>query len=164
MKNDVLVVLALLIGSLALTSCGKIEDPQFRRFEGFGLKHFDFNQPTVGFNVAFYNPNNFGVSVKEAAFDLYVDTVYLGKFTQSNEIAVTPEAEFKIPMEGQVSWAKAINSSLPKLAGKEVDIKADGAVKIGKAGVFISKSLNYKGRHKLDLDLIKNPAAAGFLK
>ena len=34
-------------------------------------------------------------------------------------------------------------------------------IKVGKAGVFITKDINYSGRHRLDSTLLKNPAAAG---
>ncbi len=145
-----------------LTSCDRVQDPQFRRLEHFGLKSLGLQQAVVGFSATYFNPNKFGVSVKEAALDFYVDSIYLGKFIQPDAITVNPGSEFSIPMEGKISWQQAISSNLQKLAGKEVLVKANGSVKVGKAGVFISKDINYQGRHTLDLNLLKNPAAAGF--
>ena len=153
----------LLLGLVMLTGlrCGKVEEPQFRRLENFGVRKLDLQQAQIGFDATFFNPNRFGVAVKEAVFDIYVDSTYFGKFTQPAEIAVNPEAFFSVPMEGSVSWQQALRSEWKNRIGKEVLLKANGVVKVGKAGVFITRNLNYQGKHKLDMDLLKNPAGAG---
>lgn len=155
--------LALLLSAGILASCGKVEEPKFQRLDNFSIKKLELQQATIGFNAKFFNPNNFGVSVKEAAFDVYADSIYIGKFLQPEQVAVNPAAQFSIPMEGNIPWQKLLNSKLKDLAGKEVLLKANGAVKIGKGGVYITKNLNYEGMQKLDMGLLKNPAeAAGF--
>lgn len=143
-------------------ACGKLEEPQFRRLENFGVRKMDLRQAVIGFDATFSNPNRFGVSVKEADLDIYVDSFYLGKFIQSKEITVQPETEFSIPLEGTLSLQQALQSEWKQKLGKEVLLKANGVVKVGKAGVFITKKVNYQGRRKLDMDLLKNPAGAGF--
>ena len=133
-----------------------------KSLENFGIKKIGLEQATIGFNATFLNPNSFGLMVKEADLDIYADSVYLGKFTQPQEIAVQPGSEFSIPLEGMVTLQQILTSEWKSLAGKDVLLKATGAVKAGKAGVFITKAIAYKGRHKLDINLIKNPAGAGF--
>jgi hypothetical protein len=54
-----------------------------------------------------------------------------------------------------------MNLGLENKMGKEVQVRADGSVRVGKAGVYVTKDIDYKGRHLLDLNLIKNPAGAG---
>lgn len=155
-----LPLFALLI-CLVLASCGKIEDPEFRRLDNFGVRKLGLRESTVGFNASYYNPNQFGVSVKEAVFDIYVDSVYLGKFTQPQQVEVSEKSEFSIPLEGTISLEKALNMNIPSLVGRTVLLRANGSVKLGKAGVFINRKIDYKGQHKLDETLIKNPAGAG---
>ena len=155
-----------LIGSIAIlgitiSSCGKVEEPQFRRLDDFGIRKLGIQESTVGFSAVYFNPNNFGVSVKEAVLDVYLDSAYLGKFTQPQVVAVDNKAEFAIPLEAKISLQNAMNLGLERKLGKEVSVRADGSVKVGKAGVFVTKDINYKGRHVLDMNLIKNPAAAG---
>ena len=161
MKKHFPIILMVFVFIVVLSSCGRVKDPEFRRLDQFGIRSMDFQQATIGFSATYINPNNFGVRVKEAVLDFYVDSIYVGKFVQPNLIEVNPGTEFSIPMEGKVSWRDAVNSNLKKLAGKEVLVKANGAVKVGKAGVFITKDINYQGKHTLDLNLLKNPAAAG---
>lgn len=129
--------------------------------DNFGVKNVSLQTATIGFQMTYFNPNNFGVAVKEADIDLYVDSIYLGKFVQPQLVDVGSTAEFSIPMEGSISWKEVIKSNLHKQAGKEVLVRANGSVKVGKAGVFVNKDIKYAGRHTLDLDLLKNPAGAG---
>lgn len=154
--------LLLLVISVSFTSCGKLEEPQFRRVDSFGIKKLGLTETVVGFNTTYYNPNNFGVTVKEAVVDVYVDSLYLGKFNQPEPISVQNKAEFSIPLEGTISLGKALQYDIASMVGKEAHIKTNGSVKVGKAGVFVIKNINYSGRHRLDADLLKNPAKAGF--
>ncbi|MGV3658108.1 MAG: LEA type 2 family protein [Chitinophagaceae bacterium] len=147
---------------MLLASCGKVQQPEFRSLDNFGVKNVSLQEATIGFEMTYFNPNNFGVAVKEADIDVYVDSVYMGKFTQPQLVDVGSSAEFSIPMEGRISWREAIRSNLHKRAGKEVQVRAEGTVKVGKGGVFVNKDIRYSGHHTLDLELLKNPAGAGF--
>ncbi len=153
--------LLLLVISVSFTSCEKLEEPQFRRVDGFGIKKLGLTETVVAFNTTYYNPNNFGVTVKEAVVDVYVDSLYLGKFNQPEPISVQNKAEFSIPLEGTITLGKALQYDIASMVGKEADIKANGSVKVGKAGVFVTKNITYSGRHRLDANLLKNPAKTG---
>lgn len=161
MNSNYIKLSLLLIIITSIQACGKVENPKFKRLDAFGIRKIDMQNVVVGFNAAFFNPNNFGVNVKEAAFDIYADSLYLGKFVQPRETIVHAGSEFSIPMEGTISLQQALGKWKGML-GKEVLLKGTGDVKVGKAGVFVSKKLDFQGRHKLDMNLLKNPAGAGF--
>lgn len=137
----------------ALSACANIREPEFRRFGSFGVKTFGLQNVDIDFKVTYFNPNSFGVSVKEAVADLYVDSVYLGKFNQYQEVAVEKLAEFSIPLSGSISLAEALKLKTGDLSNREFFVRAHGSVKVGKAGVFILKPFNYSGKHKVDLKL-----------
>jgi LEA14-like dessication related protein len=145
-----------------LSSCTDIKDPQFRRLEDFGLRKVNFISADIGLNVVYYNPNSFGVTAKETAVDVYVDSIYLGKFIQPQATEVSKNAEFIIPLVGKVDIASALKLNRKDLLKRDILLRANGNIKVGKAGVFITKDINYSGRHRLDSALLKNPAAAGF--
>ncbi len=159
MKKPILIIVVCL---LVLASCSKIVEPTFKRIDGFGLKKLGLTETVVGFNIAFFNPNNFGLTVKKTAIDVYVDSVLLGRFTQPQETNVAKKSEFVIPLQGAVSLGRALELNLPSLIGKEVFVQAIGNVRVGKAGVYVTKDVKYAGRHVLDVNLTKNPARAGF--
>lgn len=146
MKN----VLVIFITTLLLTSCAKIQEPQFRRVENFELKKMGLEETVIDFKARFFNPNGFGVAVRDATFNVYVNNIYLGKFNQTNEVNVEKNADFSIPLEGKLSMQEALNIDWQTVIGKEVLIKADGNVKVGKGGLFITKDFSYEGKQVVD--------------
>lgn len=140
----------LLIACIVFTGCKKIQNPEFRRIDHLGIKNWSFQQVTVGFSITYFNPNNFGVSVKEAEADVYLDSTYLGKFTQDSTVDVRGISEFSIPFSGNISLQTALSMNLDSLAYKEVLLKADGSVRVGKAGIYVTRPVHYEGMHRLD--------------
>jgi LEA14-like dessication related protein len=147
-----LILLSSLV-LVVLTGCRKIQDPQFRRLEEFGVKSFGIEKIDLGFKVTYFNPNNFGINVKEAGADFYIDSVYMGKFTQDLDVEVGKNSEFSIPFSGSVPLSTALKLKLNDLANRELFVQANGSVKVGKAGVYITKPFTYSGKHKVDFKL-----------
>ena len=139
--------------TILFSGCTKIQDPQFRRLDDFGVKSFGIEKIDLRFKVTYFNPNNFGVNVKEAGADFYIDSVYMGKFTQDLDVEVGKNSEFSIPFSGSVPLATALKLKMNDLASRELLVQANGSVKVGKAGVYITKPFNYSGKHKVDLKL-----------
>jgi LEA14-like dessication related protein len=136
-----------------LASCSKVEPPQFRKIGAFQVKKLGFQQADIGLSVTYFNPNNFGVTVKEAAVDVYLDTVYMGKFVQPQEVQVDKKADFSIPLEGGIPLSKALQLNFKDALDQEIKVKAMGTVRVGKAGVYITRDINYEGKHKVDIRL-----------
>ena len=136
-----------------MSACGKIKDPEFRRLESFGVKSFSPEKVDIGFRVTYYNPNNFTVSVKEAATEVYIDSVYMGKFTQDQVVEVGKQGEFSLPLSGSVPLATALKLKINDLSNRSLLIQATGSVKVGKAGIYITRPFTYSGQHKVDLKL-----------
>jgi LEA14-like dessication related protein len=139
----------LFLSMVLFASCKKVKEPEFRRLENFKVKDFGFSEVTIGLNVTYYNPNGFKVSVKEAAIDVYIDSVYLGKFTQDSPVQVSQNAEFSIPVTGLVPTATALKLNFKDIDSREILLEARGSVRVGKGGIFVNKDINYSGHHKL---------------
>ena len=134
---------------LFLASCSNIKNPEFRKVEQFRVKNVGLQEVTVAFNVSFFNPNNFGVTVKDAVADIYMDSVFLGKFSQDSLIYVNRKADFSIPLSGKISLGTALKLDLRNIGERKVFIKADGTARVGKAGIFVNKDFDYEGSHGL---------------
>ena len=145
-----MIIPVLLLGLISFTGCGDIKDPEFRRVENFGVKGLGLSHANIGFTITYYNPNGFGVTVKEAETNIYMDSIYLGKFTQDSAINVSKEAEFSIPFSGAIALRTALNLDLESLGRRDILLKADGSAKVGKAGIYINTPIHYQGWHRLD--------------
>ena len=146
MKMKTLLPLFALV---VLASCTKPKEPEFKRLESFKVKKLGLQEITIGFAVTYYNPNKFGVGIKEGEADIYLDSVFLGKFTQDNEISVSGNSDFSIPLSGTIPIQKALQLNLQDIGNREILVRADGAVKVVKSGITVRKPFNYQGRHKL---------------
>ena len=135
---------------LSLAGCAKIKEPEFRRVDNFHLKNFGLQNAVIAFDVTYFNPNNFGVTVKEAEADVYLDTIYLGKFIQDSSIVVKKNGDFSIPLSGSVMLRTVLNLNLQELSQREVSLNANGSVKVGKAGIFVTKPFTYNGKHRIE--------------
>jgi LEA14-like dessication related protein len=133
-----------------LMGCGNVKEPEFRSVGHFKVKTLGLQQTTIGFNVTYFNPNNFGVTVKETEADVYMDSVFLGKFIQDSNVLVQKNAEFTIPLSGNISLQTALQMNLQDLGTREIMVRADGSTKVGKAGIYLNKPIHYQGKHRLE--------------
>ena len=148
--NDMKIKALLpLLTLIIISSCSKVKDPEFRRIDHFHVKSLGLEQTTIGFNVTYFNPNNFGVTVKETAADIYMDSIYLGKFVQDSTVSVSKNAEFSIPLSGAVAMKTALQMNFQDIGNRDILLKADGNARVGKAGIFVTKAIYYQGKHKL---------------
>jgi LEA14-like dessication related protein len=146
-KSFTPIVILLLI---VVPGCKKIKDPEFRKIEKFRVKSMGLQSVGIGFSVTYYNPNNFGVSVKEAAADVYIDSIYLGKFGQDSLVTVKSLSVFSIPISGTISLQTALKMNLQNLPERDILIRADGIIKVGKAGIYLTRPIHYSGTHRLN--------------
>jgi LEA14-like dessication related protein len=135
---------------LVFFGCAKVQDPKFRKVGNFRIKGLGLGQTKIGFNLTYFNPNHFGVTVKQAEADVYIDSTYLGRFTQDSAIVVNRNAEFSIPFSGAIALQTALQMDLQNLGNRDIFLKADGSVRLGKAGVFVTRPVHYQGKHRLD--------------
>jgi Conserved secreted protein len=140
----------IIITSLFLSSCKKIKDPEYRRLEHFSVKNIDLQKAVIGFSITYFNPNSFGVSVKEAVADVYIDSLYLGKFTQDHPVDVESNSEFSIPVSGCVSLITLTKLNYQNIGNRDIHVKSNGTIKVGKAGIFVTRPFEYEGDHKLE--------------
>jgi LEA14-like dessication related protein len=139
--------IAVLIG---LSSCSDVKEPEFRKVSDFKVREMGIQETTIGFHVTYFNPNNFGVTVKETQADVWLDSIYLGKFYQDTAVNVSKNADFSIPLTGKISLQTALKMNFQDLDTREILLKAEGSTRVGKAGIFIQKPIRYEGKHKLE--------------
>lgn len=102
-------------------------------------------------DLVYYNPNGFGVNLKNVDCDVYVDNTYLGKFQLDTLMHIPRKAEFNLPSHVLVDMKALLKNSLNLLFSKEVLINVKGTTRVGRAGFFKTVPFNYEARHKLEL-------------
>jgi LEA14-like dessication related protein len=101
-------------------------------------------------DLQFYNPNNFGLTLKDANINVYVNNQFVGKAALSNTFDVPALNTFLMPIALTADLKNIFPNALNIIFNKEVDLKLEGNVKAGK-GVFVNIPINYQGRQKLNV-------------
>ncbi|MBO9728197.1 MAG: LEA type 2 family protein [Chitinophaga sp.] len=119
------------------SSCEKTKDLQFVRVAGVDLAELGMSKSIVRMTLAYYNPNNFRLQLKDANFDLFIDDTEVGHSMQDTTIAIPARDTFYFPVKLEVNMGNVFKNALSAFSNKEVTIKATGNCKVGKGGIFL---------------------------
>jgi len=136
-KRIHLIVLLLATWGIVASSCEKMKDLEFVRVAGVNLEGLGFSKSIVEMTLAYYNPNNFNLQLKDASFDLFFDDTQVGHSMQDTMIRIPAKDTFYFPVKLEVSMENVFKNALTILGNKEVTIKASGNCKVGKGGIYL---------------------------
>lgn len=148
MKNLINCLVAILMVGLA--SCSQPQQLVYQDVKNFRIGKLSLDQPEVGMDIQFYNPNNFGLTLKDATIDVYINNQFIGKAALSNTFEVPATNTFLMPVALTADLKNIFPNALQIIFNKEVDVRLQGNVRAGK-GVFLNIPINYQGRQKLNV-------------
>lgn len=102
-------------------------------------------------DLVYFNPNSFGVTLKNVTADIYVDKSYVGKYVLDTSLFIAKKSEFALPSKMEVDMKNLLKNAVSSLFNKEVLIDVTGTTRVGKAGIYITVPIKYSGRHQLSL-------------
>ena len=140
-----LFIFALII----LTACGHVKQPDYLGLSGFKISTMKGNQSLVHVNLDYYNPNHFGVKLKEADFDVFIDDDSLGHASLDSTIHISAESNFSVPVLLSAPTRALLKHSVGLLLNKEVYLRVKGTAKIGKAGIYKRYPIFYEGKQSI---------------
>lgn len=148
MKNNTIYT-ALIILCIALFSCANPKSLVYQDVKNFSILTLSL-QPDIGMDIQFYNPNPFGVTLKDANIDVYINDKLIGKGSLQKTFNVPAADTFLMPVKLKADLSGLFNRAYSLLANREVTVRLDGSVKSGK-GVFVTIPIHYEGRKKLEV-------------
>lgn len=128
---------------MIVVSCAKPKDLEFVDVQNIRMVNLGLNESEVGVDVRFFNPNNQRVNLKDAVAKLYVNSTFLGDTRMDTIIPVPKNDTFAVPLIVKVQSMAAIGKVMQAMSDSTVNIKVEGTVKMGKAGVFRSFPIKY---------------------
>lgn len=139
----------LLLPLLLLTSCANPKDLVYQDVKNFRLMELSM-KPKVGMDVQFFNPNKFGMTMKDADIDLYLNGKLVGKAKLADTYNVPANDTFLLPVNLTADLQQILPNAMAILANNSVDVELKGYVKAGR-GVFVNIPINYKGKQELNV-------------
>jgi len=148
-NSPLFIAFSLLI--IVVTSCRAPKDLEYRDFKNLRVNQLGFASSTIKVDLIYYNPNNFGLQLKETNLDIYLDSNFLGHSAQEYQITIPRRAEFILPFEVNVDMKNMLKNALSTILNKDVWVKVTGTVRLGKANIFKTFPVHYEGLQKFSL-------------
>lgn len=134
------------IVTMAFLSCSSPKALEYQTFNNFSIQNLGFKKTSVNLDLVYYNPNNYGMQLKNTDLDIFVDGTLLGHSSLDTLIRIPRRDTFSIPVKFDVNMQSIFKNAWNTLTGKEVLVRLQGKVKVGKANVFMSLPVNYESK------------------
>ena len=124
---------------------------QYRETRNFKVDKLGFATSTLKTDLVFFNPNNFGLQLNKFDLDVFVDNNYLGHTSNDQLVSIPKKAEFSIPVKMEVDMKNLLKNGINAIFSKEVALKVDGTIKIGKGRISKSFPIQYESKQKFSI-------------
>ena len=136
---------------MAFLSCSSPKALEYKTYHNFSVESLGFNNSTVSLNLEYYNPNNFGMQLKNTDLDIFINGNLLGHSTTDTLINIPRRNTFLVPVKFNVDMQNAFKNAWNTLMGKEVLVRLSGKVRVGKGNVFMSFPINYESKQTFSM-------------
>jgi LEA14-like dessication related protein len=134
---------------IVLASCANPKDLIYHDVKNFTVGDISLN-PEVGMDVEFYNPNSYGMTLKDANLDLYINDKLVGHATMEEKFKVPAADTFLLPVKLKADLNGVLKNALQVMSNKEMNVKLKGTVKAGRT-ILVPIHINYEGKKKLNV-------------
>jgi LEA14-like dessication related protein len=139
---------AIGIIAVTITSCTAPRPLIYKDVCDFKLDHAGLSRSSLSLNIKLYNPNHFGLKLKQGLVNLYLNDSHLG-VARVERNSVPANDTFLLPIAINVDMSSLLSNSMQLLTKKEVTFKLEGVVKAGNHGLYIKVPLRYEGKQKI---------------
>ena len=146
------LILTIAPAILLLASCktSDLKEPEYRDIRDIRVIDVGLLKTTAGLNLVYYNPNNFGLTVNDAAGDVYIDNIHIGRFELDDKVQVSKRREFVVPALIKVNNLSAITNHKDIWNKKEAKIRIEGLARVKKSGFTKEVPIRYEGMQNIE--------------
>jgi LEA14-like dessication related protein len=134
---------------VALLTADLFKEPDFIDARNFRLAAIGLKSSTVKTDLVYFNPNNFGLNLKTAEMDVYLNKRYAGHSLLDTMVHVPAKDTFFVPVSVQVDMKNVFPNALTILMSDSIDVRVEGKMKVGKAGIYIKVPVRYQEKHAI---------------
>ena len=139
------------IAIMALLTCCTPKAFEYRSYHDFSIQKLGFDKSTISMELEYYNPNNYGLQLRQSDLDIFIDGNLLGHSITDTLINIPSRANFTMPVKFSVDMKNIIKNAASTIFGKEILVRLSGKVKVGKGNVFLSFPIEYESTQKFTL-------------
>ncbi len=126
-----------------ITACRKPQSFEYRGVQNLKIDSIGLVSSKISLELVYFNPNNFGVDLKNVSCDVYINHNYLGKYILDTTMHIAKRSEFIVPSSMNVDMKNVFKNALGTFLTKQVLVELKGSTRVGKSGIFITVPFNY---------------------
>ncbi len=138
------LVLVFALFMILTGSCKESRQPLFEEVEDFKIEKMDVEMASLSARLRFNNPNPYKLYLKKIDCDLYIDSSFLGHFTNSAEVSIPASGTFQLPMTGTAKPMDLFKHSALAYAGKKSLMEVKGTARVGRSGFYKNVPVNFR--------------------
>ena len=127
---------------LSAAGCNSIKELEYKGIKNSKLQTLSFNNTAIQMDIEYFNPNNFGLDVKETNLKIYLNDQFMGIADQPKKTQIAKKATFLFPVVAHFDPLKVAGTALKALFSKTNKVTIQGTAKIGKEGIYIKLPIN----------------------
>lgn len=143
--------ISIIIAMAVIAACKKPQAFDYRDVRNVKIEKIGFNQTTLKLDLVYFNPNNFGVTLKQVDCDIFINKTFLGHYKLDTVMQIEKRSEFALPSQLKIDMKNVYKNTWSVLTNKEIDLNVKGNCRISKLGITVNVPFNYTGKQKLTL-------------
>ena len=141
-----------LMGIIFVTACKQPQGFDYRDIKNISIEKLGFDSTALKMDLVYFNPNSFGVTLKNVNCDIYIDKKYLGHYNLDTIMKIEKMSEFSLPSLIKIDMKNIYKNALNILFNKEIEINVKGTTKISKVGITITVPFDYINKHQINFN------------
>ena len=137
--------------TMAILSCSSPKALEYKNFRNFSIQNLGFNSSTIKLDLVYFNPNHYGMQLRNSDLDIFIDGNLLGHSSFDTSITIPRRDTFVLPIKLNVDMQNIYRNAWSALTGREILVKLIGRLRIGKANVFMTLPVNYETKETFSI-------------
>src|SRR5205085_10046285 len=96
------LISALVLFIVSIIACNKPQSFEYRGMQNLKVDSIGLVSSKITLELVYFNPNNFGVDLRNVSCDVYINHNYLGKYNLDTLMHIAKRSEFLIASSMQV--------------------------------------------------------------
>jgi len=122
--------------------CNDVKELEYIGIKNTEIQTLGFNNSAIRMNLEYYNPNKFGIDVKETNLSIYLNDKFIGLADQPEKTQVPKLSNFIFPVVAHFDPLKILGTAFTSLFSKTNKVTIQGTAKLGKSGFYIKVPIN----------------------
>jgi len=141
----------LFLITLVMNACNKPQSFEYRGMQNLKIDSIGLESSKISLELVYFNPNNFGVDLRNVNCDVYINHNYLGKYVLDTVMHIAKRSEFSIPSSMNVDMKNIFKNAIGTFLSRQVLVEIKGSTKVGKSGFFITVPFTYSAMEKFSM-------------